>query len=203
MDLDIDTVDRLLSTTRAVRKRLDLTRPVPRDVIIDCMRLATQAPTAADTQNWRFVVVTDERLRKAIGDVHRADTEEFIRGLRADSDGAARRRLDSALYLIEHLHEVPALVLAYVLDDGALPPMVLHGSIFPAVWSFQLALRARGLGTTPVWVENERAVSEIVGAPDDARLASLLPTAYYTGETFQPARRRPVDEVLFWERWEA
>jgi nitroreductase len=203
VDLDIDTVDRLLSTTRAVRKRLDLTRPVPRDVIIDCMRLATQAPTAADTQNWRFVVVTDERLRKAIGDVHRADTEEFIRGLRADSDGAARRRLDSALYLIEHLHEVPALVLAYVLDDGALPPMVLHGSIFPAVWSFQLALRARGLGTTPVWVENERAVSEIVGAPDDARLASLLPTAYYTGETFQPARRRPVDEVLFWERWEA
>jgi nitroreductase len=71
------------------------------------------------------------------------------------------------------------------------------------VWSFQLALRARGLGTTPVWVESERAVSEIVGAPDNARLASLMPTAYYTGETFQPARRRPVEEVLFWDRWEA
>jgi nitroreductase len=201
VDLDLDTVDRLLSTTRAVRKRLDLTRPVPRDVIAECLRLATQAPTAADTQNWRFVVVTDETRRKAIGDLHRADNEEFIRGLLAESDGAARRRLDSALFLIEHLHEVPVHVLAYVLDDGQLPPMVLYGSIFPAVWSFQLALRARGLGTTPVWVESDRAVGEIVGAPAEARLAALLPTAYYTGDTFRPARRRPLDEVLFWDAW--
>lgn len=201
MDLDIDTVDRLLSTTRAVRKRLDLTRPVPREVIVDCVRLATQAPTAGDTQSWRFVAVTDEAQRKAIGDIHRAANESFARDLLAGADGPARKRLESALYLIEHLHEVPVHVLAYVIDDGQLPPVVLHGSIFPAVWSFQLALRARGLGTTPLYVENERAIAEVVGAPDNAKIAALMPTAYYTGETFQPARRLPVEDVLFWQRW--
>jgi nitroreductase len=203
VDLDTDTVDRLLSTTRAVRKRLDLNRPVPADLITECVRLAIQAPSAADMQNWRWVAVTDARTRKAIGDLHlAADDTRHVRDLLANATtDAERRRLESALYLSENLHRVPVLVLAYALDPG-LPLPVLYGSIFPAVWSLQLALRSRGLGSTLMWAQNEAAVNEVVGAPAQARIAALLPVAYYTGETFKPARRRPVEEVLYWERWE-
>lgn len=210
-DLDLATVDRLLSTTRAVRKRLDLTRPVPDRVIEDALRLAVQAPSAADEQNWRWVVVTDPEVRQAIADVHRAGNEPFLRSaLDGLAPGSERRRLESALYLVEHLHEVPALVLAYVLTpdlpglgDRALPPGLLYGSIWPAAWSFQLALRARGLGTTPVYVTDQAAVGEIVAAPANAELTTLLPVAYYTGDTFEPARRRPLDEVVHWNIWPA
>jgi nitroreductase len=200
VDLDLDTVDRLLTTTRAVRKRLDLTRPVPPEVITECLRLATQAPTAGDAQGWRFVAVTEERQRSAIAAVHRAGNEDYVRAELTTASGPARRRLESALYLIEHLHEVPVHVLAFVLT-GPEPPLVRYGSIFPAVWSFQLALRSRGLGTTPMFVADEPAVAEIVGAPAGASLAALLPVAYYIGTSFKPAPRRPVEEVLFWNRW--
>lgn len=202
VDLDVTTVDRLLSTTRAVRKRLDLTRQVPAELITECVRLATQAPSAADLQNWRWVAITDERTRKAIGDIHlAADDTRHVRDLLADAGtDAERRRLESALHLIDNLHRVPVLVLAYALDPG-LPTPALYGSIFPAVWSLQLALRSRGLGSKLMWVQNEAAVNEVVGAPDDARIAALIPVAYYTGETFKPARRRPVEEVLSWQRW--
>jgi nitroreductase len=209
MDLDVATVDRLLSTTRSVRKRLDLTRPVPADVITECIRLATQAPTAADAQNWHWVAVTDDGKRKAIADLHRAANEPFARSqVETLGPGSELRRMNSALYLIEHLHEVPVHVLAYVVDpdlDGlegqSPPPVLLYGSIFPAVWSFQLALRARGLGTSPLFVADEAAVSAVVGAPENAHIASLLPVAYYTGESFRPATRRPVEEVLSWDQW--
>jgi nitroreductase len=204
MDLDLDTVDRLLTTTRAVRKRLDLSRPVPAEVITECVRLATQAPTADNLQSWRWVAVADESRRRAIAEVYRtaiAAYAEQFRATLATAEAAERRRLDSAMYLIDHLHEVPVHVLAYGLEVEGQPPPALYGSIYPAVWSFQLALRSRGLGTAPIFVWSEAEVAAVVGAPANARLAALLPVAYYTGETFKPAPRRPVEEVLFWERW--
>lgn len=198
--MDLKTVDELLTTTRAVRKRLDLTREVPSEVITDCVRLATQAPTAGDAQGWRWLAVSDPKIRAAIGEIYRADNESYVRGALADADGPARTRLESVLHLIDHLPDVPVHVLAYVLEDAQLPPAVMWGSIYPAVWSFQLALRSRGLGTTPLFVASEQAVAEVVGAPPEARLAALMPVAYYTGDTFKPAQRRPVEEVLTWER---
>jgi nitroreductase len=209
MSLDLATVDALLTTTRAVRKRLDLDRPVPRDVILECLRLAVQAPSAADTQIWRSVVVTDEVQRKKIADVRRSVDEAYVRGeIERLEDGPERRRFVSALYLLEHLHEVPALVLAYAvapelrgLEGAELPPALVYGSIFPAVWSFQLALRSRGLGSTPLFAPEEESIADVVGAPPDAQLVTLLPVAYFTGSTFQPARRRPVEEVTFWDTW--
>jgi nitroreductase len=209
-DLDVATVDRLLTTTRAVRKRLDLTKPVPAEVITECIGLATQAPTAADAQNWHWIAVADAGKRRVIADIYRAANEPYVRGeLERLGPGSEQRRFTSVLSLIEHLHEVPVHVLAYVLEPEltglagqAVPPAVLYGSIFPAVWSFQLALRSRGLGTVPLAVTEEAAVADVVGAPANALLASLLPVAYYTGETFQPAKRRPVEEVLSWDVWE-
>lgn len=209
MEFDRATVDRLLSTTRSVRKRLDLTRPVAEDAITECLRLATQAPSAADEQNWRWVVITDPAQRKAIADIQRTANEPFLRSqVESLEAGPERRRLESALSLVENLHAVPVHVLAYILvprltglDGQEPPPAVLYGSIFPAVWSFQLALRSRGLGTTPLFVAEDADVGDVVGAPDDARLACLLPVAFYTGDTFKPAPRRPVDEVVYWNRW--
>jgi nitroreductase len=209
MEFDLATVDRLLSTTRSVRKRLDLSRPVGREVLAECIELATRAPSAADAQNWRWVVVTDPDRRRVVADLRRQGDESFLRAeLERLPEGSERRRIASSAHLLEHLHEVPALVLAYVVDPGlpglggqAMPPALLYGSIFPAIWSFQLALRSRGLGTTLMAVLDEKPISEAVGAPEDARLASLLPVAYYTGDTFKPAPRRPVDEVLFWDEW--
>src|SRR2546421_11020395 len=112
-----ETVDELLTTTRAVRRRLDLTRPVPAEVITECVRLATQAPTAADAQSWRWVAATDEPTRTAIGDIYRADNEDYVKGALAEADGPARTRLESVLHLIDHLHEVPVHMLAHVLED--------------------------------------------------------------------------------------
>lgn len=209
MNLDRDTVDRLLTTTRAVRRRLDLGRPVPSDVVTECLELALQAPTAADQQNWRWVVVTDPSLRKRIGEQYRDANEAFVRtqldGLQV---GAERRRMESVLHLVEHLGDVPVLVAAYVVEpdlDGSegsqLPPVLLYGSVFPAVWSFQLALRSRGLGTVPLFIPDEAALGEVLGAPSHAHLAALLPVAYYTGTSFRRAPRLPVADVVGWNGW--
>ena len=211
MDLDLATVDRLLSTTRSVRRRLDPSRPVPAGVIRECLELAVQAPSPADVQSWRWVVVTDEAVRKAIADMYRAANEPYVQSeLERVGEGAERRRFASVLHLIEHLHEIPVLVVAYVVEpdlpglgDQAMPPALLYGGAYPAVWSFQLALRARGLGTTPLFVADETELAAIVGAPANAHLVGLLPVAYYTGTTFKPAPRRPLDEVAFGDAWGA
>jgi nitroreductase len=199
--MDLATVDQLLTTTRAVRRRLDLTRHVPAEVITDCVRLATQAPSAGDLQNWRWVAVTDSDRRAALAGIYRAATEEYIRAELEKSSDDVRRRLGSALYLMEHLHEVPVHVLTYVFEVDGIPTPVLYGSIYPAVWSFQLALRSRGLGSTPLYVPAEAEIAAVVGAPATARLAALLPVAYYTGDSFRPAERRPVEEVLSWDQF--
>jgi nitroreductase len=204
-DLDIATVDRLLTTTRAVRKRLDPTRPVPEATITECLRIAVQAPSAADSQTWRWLVLTTPEVTEAVGEIFRRASEP-VRGLLAEAtDDAARRRLASSLYLVDHLHEMPALVLACVVDeevDGQrLPPLGHYGSVYPAIWSFQLALRSRGLGSTLMLLPDPQAIVELLGLPGNVEPVSLVPVAYYTGDTFKPAKRRPVEEVTYWNRW--
>jgi nitroreductase len=160
-------------------------------------------------QNWRWVAVTDSRRRTAIAGIHQAANEEYAEGqVELLPDGPPRRRMASALHLIRRMQEVPVHVLVYALDpelEGLdakdVPPALLYGSVFPAVWSFQLALRARGLGTAPLYVADQAAVNDVVGAPQSAHIACMLPVAFFTGSSFQPARRRPVDEVLSWDRW--
>jgi nitroreductase len=207
-DLDIPTVDRLLTTTRAVRKRLDPTRPVPASIVTECLRLAVQAPSAADSQSWRWLVLTSPEIKQAVGDIF-GRASEPVRGFLADAeaagDEAAERRLSSSLYLVDHLHEMPVLVLAAVEDeevDGQhLPPIAHHASVYPAIWSFQLALRSRGLGSTPMLPPDPNAVVELLGLPENVEPVSLIPVAYYTGEGFKPAKRRPVEEITYWNRW--
>ena len=209
---DLSQTDRLLTTTRAVRKRLDLSRPVPRDVILDCLRVATQAPSGGNIQRWRWVIVDDPDLRKQLAELYRASHDPYMQ---ANREAAARlgqtdrnNIMDSSQYLSDHLHEVPVHVIPCQLDR--IPPDAtnadvagFYGSILPAVWSFMLALRSRGLGSayTTLHLPREREAGDLLGIPESVTQVALIPVAYYTGDDFKPAMRRPVEEVTYWNGW--
>jgi nitroreductase len=204
MPLDLATVDELLTTTRSVRRRLDLQRPVSREVVLDCLRLALQAPNAGNAQNWAWIVVTDPGKRQALAEIYRRGTEKMYKDLAATAEGQLKRIMDSAVHLVDHLHEVPVHVVPCVVPQTAavgeeIPPVVLFGSIYPAVWSFQLALRSRGLGSSLIVPQPEAAVADVLDIPDGVVQAGLLPIAHFTGTTFTPALRRPVEEVVHFD----
>jgi nitroreductase len=201
---DLATVDKLLSTTRAVRRRLDLRRPVELDVVVECLRLAIQAPTGSNQQTWRWIVVTDPEVRTALADLYRnlpSDRPTTRLGSAPPPEDQQARVTDSAGYLMAHLHEVPVLVVPCVEDVGGAvgwPP-----SIYPAVWSFMLALRSRGLGSvlTTVHLYREAEAAALLGVPDGFVQSCLIPVAYYTGDDFRPAERRLVEEITYLDRW--
>lgn len=202
--LDLDSVDKLLTTTRAVRKRLDLTRPVELDVVMECLELAIQAPTGSNQQTWRWLVVTDPGVRAALADLYRnlPPSRPTTRlGSVPPPDDQQARVSESAGYLMEHLHEVPVLVVPCVEDVGG--AVGWAPSIYPAVWSFMLALRSRGLGSvlTTVHLYREAEAADLLGVPEGFVQSCLLPVAYYTGDDFRPADRRPIDEITYVNRW--
>lgn len=205
--LDRANVDHLLSSTRAVRKRLDLTRPVEPEVVEECLRLAIQAPTGSNSQGWRWLVVTDAARRAALAEMYRRSWEPYVAAGRDASAPAQQQRvIDSATYLAEHLHEVPVHVIPCIYGRPAADALTgagLYGSIFPAVWSFQLALRSRGLGSalTTLHLAYEVEAAALLGIPDTVTQVGLLPVAYFTGEDFRPAQRRPVEEITYWNAW--
>jgi len=202
-ELDLTTVDHLLSTTRAVRKRLDLTRSVPPEIIDDCLRLAVQAPTGSNRQGWRWVVVTDTDKRATLAELYGRTFATYI----AQSRGEQMSRVaESAVWLADHLHDVPVHVIPCIEDyTKGNAHAGIFGSIYPAVWSFQLALRSRGLGSvlTTLHLPYEREAAELLGIPDGMLQVGLVPVAYFTGDDFKPAKRRPVEELTYWDEWGA
>jgi nitroreductase len=223
-EFDLDTVDRLLSTTRTVRKRLDLEKAVPPEVIQECLRLAIQAPTGSNMQNWRWMVITDPDKRTIVADAYRKGIGPYLEAMARFArvrTPSGQRVFDSASYLGEIIDKVPVLVIPCAMgrpetmkpffesmgmdDLTALNVTAsgLYGSIWPAVWSLMLALRSRGLGSalTTMHLAFEREVGEALGIPDTVTQVGLLPVAYYTGETFRPAKRRPAEQVTYWNAW--
>lgn len=209
-DFDLATVDRLLSTTRAVRRRLDLTRPVPRDVVLDCVRLSQQAPTASNTQSWRWLLVDDPAVRRRLGEIYAQGIPTIEAAAALAEDRQTRNVYASALWLASRMGEVPLLAVPCVaqpLPAGA--PLVLtaavFGSIYPAVWSFQLALRSRGLGSafTTLHLLFEEEVRAALGLPAEVTTVALLPVAWTTGGDFRPAARPPVERIVHWNAWDA
>ena len=209
MQFDIAMTDALLATTRAVRKRLDLEKPVPRAIIDECLKLAVQAPTGSNSQTWRWVVVDDADKRRALADLYRKSAEPYLSSVAQEPAGGQTARVfSSAMYLMNHLHEVPVHVIPCLAGrPPADTPMLvmgsMFGSIFPAVWSFQLALRARGLGSTltTLHLPEEQAAAELLGIPDDVMQVALLPVAYTKGTDFKPAKRPPVSKITHWNAW--
>lgn len=209
------TPDELLTTTRAVRKRLDLTRPVPLELVRECLEIALQAPSGSNAQSWHWVVVTDQAKRAAIGEIYREqfDRYEESRGFagRLFADRPERAQVQqrvgsSARWLGDHMGEVPVLLLPCIRTGGpfqAVNQAGLWGSLLPAAWSYCLAARSRGLGTswTSLHLPREAEVAAVLGIPDGVHQGALIPTAYYTGETFKPAPREPLDTVLHVDAW--
>ena len=212
------TPDELLTTTRSVRKRLDLTRPVPMDLITECLQIALQAPSGGNSQGWHWLVITDQETRAAIGELYRRSTEQLPGGTAARGPAGRRpgprrpqpktmlRIRDSSAYLgAAHGrssgpgHRLHRGERAWGRDNQA----GLWGSVLPAAWSYMLAARARQLGTawTTLHLVYEKEAADILGLPSNIRQGVLIPTAYYTGETFRPAPRRPVQEVMHINRW--
>jgi nitroreductase len=200
---DLQTVDHLLTTTRAVRRRLDFSKAVPLDVVKECLELALQAPTGSNNQLWRWIVITDPSTRLALAELYRnPPIQTPPPEPEVPVTPQQERVMASAHYLMDHITEVPLFVLPCTRDAGGAagwPP-----SIYPAVWSFILALRSRGLGsvitTTHLFHRDEAAA--LLGIPEGYVQACLLPVAYYTGTDFKPAVRRPIDEVCFLDRWD-
>ena len=202
-------VDDLLTTTRAVRRRLDYDRPVERAVILDCIRQAQQAPTGGNAQGWRWIVVEDAATRAALADIYRRAGERALRqGLANAASAQTRRVYASALFLMERLARVPVHVIPCITGHWPEQPANAnlagrYGSIFPAVWSFQLALRARGLGSvlTTVHLGGEREAADLLSLPDDVHQVCLLPVAHTTGGEWRPAARTPVTAIVHIDRW--
>ena len=208
--MDISSIDELLTTTRAVRKRLDLTRPVPRDVILECIQLAMQAPTASNAQDWRWLVVTDAEKRAAIAEIYRTVGAQYLTQAAATAtDPQTKRVYQSALSLTTTLAQVPVHVIPCLDNriDGTnhLVAASAWASILPAGWSFLLALRSRGLGSvwTTMHLAKEREVGEVLGIPDTATQAALFPVAYTIGTDFRAAVRPPAETITFWDTWGA
>jgi nitroreductase len=211
-DFDLNEIDRLLTTTKQVRKRLDLNREVPLETILECIEIAGHAPVGGNLERNRWLIVTDPDLKGAIAAHYQEVGTAYLGAQRKASSGEDRqlRVLESAEYLNEHLAEVPAMVIPTRLDR--LKPDApnfevagYHGSIAPSIWSFQLAARARGLGSawTTLHLVHESAVAELLGIPNTVTQIALLPVAYYTGDAFRPAPRRSALEVTYLNHWKA
>jgi nitroreductase len=211
--------DELLTTTRAVRKRLDFSKPVPDDIIRECASAAMQSPSGSNMMTMGFIIVKDEAKRKAIGDIYnqcysmyKSMDGVYIGSIDKGEAGAnaqQKRSADSADFLGEHMGDAPALVIGCTQGarlDGA-PAMMsasMLGNILPGMWSFMLAARARGLGTawTTVHLMMEQQVADILNIPfDTVQQVCLSPLAYTKGTDFKAAARPPVDEILHWDGW--
>jgi len=198
--IHLDSVDTVLATARSVRRKLDFEREVPRQVILDCVDLATQAPTGLGGESWRFVVVTDADRKRDLAALYREVLEELA-GARGLPIKATQRAL------AERLADIPAMI--FVCTVAAQPAaevarqVAYYGSILPAAWSLMLALRARGLGAT--WTtllsSRQREVADVLGMPESAVNTVMLPVGYTKGAKLAPAARQPAREVTYWDAW--
>jgi nitroreductase len=209
------SVDEVLTTTRSVRKRLDLNKPVPRELVTECLELALQAPTGSNAQGWQWVFIEDAAKKKAIADIYLAHAKGYLSlpapkypdgDTRGERVGLVR---DSARYLAEHMHEVPMLMIPCLqgrVEAAQQLSSSFWASLFPAVWSFCLALRSRGLGscwtTLHLLGDGEKQAAEVLGIPHDQySQGGLFPIAYTKGTDFRPAKRLPAEAVTHWNSW--
>jgi nitroreductase len=204
MDFDLAQVDHLLSTTRAVRKRLDFERDVPDDVLLECLQLAVQAPTGSNRQSWRWLVVRDQTKKDGLAEIYNRAGGAYLSEAAKTTEAGSQtgRVMDSALFLAKNLARVPVMVIPMIigrLDENPNGGAGLFGSIIPAMWSFQLALRSRGLGScyTTLHLAHEAEAAELLGIPSHLTQAGLLPVAYTKGTDFKPADRPPVEQITY------
>lgn len=211
-EFDITQTDLLLTTTKQVRQRLDLDRPVPYNVVLDCIDIASAAPVGGNLERNRWLVIDDPETKRALGEVYSRVGRPYLEANAANVEEGSRqaRVIESSLFLIEHLADVPTLLIPMRLDrlddeSDTASAAGFYGSVVPGIWSFQLAARSRGLGSawTTFHLAHEQEVAELLGIPPTVTQIALLPVAYYTGDTFHVAPRRPARDVTYLNRWKA
>ena len=208
------TIDELLTTTRSVRKRLDFEKPVPREIVTECLELALQAPTGSNAQGWQFVFVDDEDKKKALADIYRVAATPYLDAEKPTYGDVRDERtplvIDSAKYLNKNHEKAPVLMIPCLegRPDGAPAGMSagFWGSLLPAAWSFMLALRSRGLGsawtTLHLMGDGEKQAAEVLGIPfEKYSQGGLFPIAYTKGTDFKPAKRLPAEQLSHWNTW--
>lgn len=214
--------DELLTTTRAVRKRLDFDRPVSMDTLRECLEIAVQAPTGSNAQGWQFMFVTDPDKRRQIGEMYAQGYAAYrempvaIHHLHQQSGDATlvdqqNRSASSADYLAEHIGEAPVLMIPCIQgrtdrpeSNNLLAQASTFGSVIPAAWSFMLALRARGIGSawTTLTLMFEEQIAQLLGIPfDEYMQVALIPIAYTRGTDFKAAYRPPLETVMHVDTW--
>ena len=213
MQFDLTQADELLATTRAVRKRMDFDKPVPRAIIEECIELSQQAPTGGNSQGWRWMIVADKDKKAALADIYRKMSSIYLpeegRKAREAGDKQTMRVFESAVYLADNLEKAPLHVIPCLAGrppEGT-PIMAISamlGSVFPAIWSFQLALRARGLGSclTSLHLAHEQEAAELLGIPDHVMQVALLPVGYTKGTDFKRATRPAPSTIMHWDSWD-
>jgi nitroreductase len=203
------TPEELLTTTRTVRKRLDLDRPVERSLVEACLRLAFQAPNGSNRQTWQWICIDDPATKAAAADIYRAALNDMVNRPRSDSERPPdtpeqRRMAASVAYLSDNLHRVPVLVVptfaGRVEDETVFWQASRWGSICPAIWSFMLALRLHGLGSawTTLHLWREREMGELLGIAPTETQAGLFPVAFTLGTQFRPADRELSTQRIRW-----
>lgn len=204
------SIDELLTTTRTVRRRLDLSRPVERTVVEECLRLAFQAPNGSNQQGWGWVVVDDPGTRTAMAGLYRAGLADHLaRDRTGEVPSESSPRIGASVrHLVEHMAEVPVLVVPTIDDRYGSATTFQQaskwGSVLPAAWSFMLALRSRGLGSawTTLHLYREAEMAALLGIPyPDQTQAGLFPVAYTRGTGFRRADRARSERRIFWDRW--
>lgn len=198
------TVDEVLTTTRAVRRRMDITRPVDADVVLECLRIGVQAPAGSNFLRVRWLVVTDPEVRKAVAELYRGAVDVAM-GESRDKKASDTIR-SNARSFAANLADVPVLVIAYALGKPPADPVGVpgfYGSVIPAIWNFMLALRSRGLGSvyTTSLNRKDKELSELLGVPDDVTHVAMIPVGHTIGTEFKPAPRPPITEVTYFNRW--
>jgi nitroreductase len=212
------SADQVLTTTRAVRKRMDFDRPVEDSILEECLQIATQAPSGSNSQGWHFLLVTDPDKKAAIAELYQKAFAEYEAGpaqpTKHHTDDPSmkatqERVLSSAKYLADNLARVPAMLIPCSPGRVDAPGMPLqhsasiYGSIIPAVWSFMLAARERGLGTcwTTLHLQFEKEIGALLGIPDDVSQIALIPIAYTRGTDFKVAPRKSLESIVHNNQW--
>jgi nitroreductase len=210
------SVDEVLTTTRSVRLRLDYDRAVDRSIVEECINLARFAPSGGNSQAWHFIIIEDDAKKKFIADKYLTNFAKYTDKISVFDEESpdAVQRMDrnkaSAWHLAENMHRIPIMVLGCI--EGRLDKLPsaaqagMWGSIVPTLWSFNLALRERALGTCWTTIHlmsrGEKMVADLLDIPyDDVTQVALFPIAYTKGTDFQPAERKPITDFTHYDRW--
>lgn len=212
--------DELLSTTRSVRRRLDFDRPLDLNLVCECLQLAIQAPSGGNGQNWHFVIVTDPYKKEKLADIYRKGWAIYLEssgfqlppGDKPRQEQSYEERMGaSGEHLARNLHRAPVIVIPCIsgrVERAEWQPAFIQashfGSILPAAWSFMLAARARGLGTcwTTLHLMHEEKAAAVLGIPyESVTQAAMIPVAHVLADVFQPAARKPLENVLHMNEW--